>query len=555
MRHFTISSVLALLLVLWITGCAPPSQRELEMRRYDLLEVSASNWERLPPEIRGTIEAYNDKQYWEAAAGFNKIRQEQQWRSLHHVARYYLAESLDRLGFYQPSMNVLGEILFNPQDNQLYFSAALTKLLALTKITKSERTIFRVLATINVDQFPAKFRNELTYMAGRMYYTESNKRENDDLLMKAIQQFDQVDPSSAFYAKAQYIKGVIQVINKDYAGAKRTFDIIADLPETFSDFGEYAKVKEMSKLSLGQLFYKAGFEATRQRYEILSAAIDYYDQVDRENNQWFEALFEKTWASMLTDRYNTALGTVHTLNSPFFAYQFVPEVTLIETITYYRLCKYPQVEDSINRFLDQFIPMEKAISNYMERNQVTKSSEIYHDLLRDYAHALNNRPSSLPLPVLTHLLNNDSVFLNAYINIQELERELKMLDGAPAAFIESALGKNVQRQLRLQASQAQKRAGRRAIEQMKVISISLSELIGNARAIRVELLDKQINFLQRLEAFGVTEDEYRADKAAIERDNYTAAVGDHELYWPFDGEYWKDELGYYLYSVDQECVE
>jgi hypothetical protein len=25
------------------------------------------------------------------------------------------------------------------------------------------------------------------------------------------------------------------------------------------------------------------------------------------------------------------------------------------------------------------------------------------------------------------------------------------------------------------------------------------------------------------------------------------------IYWPFDGEYWRDELGYYLYSIKTKC--
>ena len=25
------------------------------------------------------------------------------------------------------------------------------------------------------------------------------------------------------------------------------------------------------------------------------------------------------------------------------------------------------------------------------------------------------------------------------------------------------------------------------------------------------------------------------------------------IYWPFDGEYWRDELGYYLYSIQSQC--
>ena len=31
------------------------------------------------------------------------------------------------------------------------------------------------------------------------------------------------------------------------------------------------------------------------------------------------------------------------------------------------------------------------------------------------------------------------------------------------------------------------------------------------------------------------------------------ATDDEHIYWPFTGEYWRDELGYYLYTIKSEC--
>ena len=33
------------------------------------------------------------------------------------------------------------------------------------------------------------------------------------------------------------------------------------------------------------------------------------------------------------------------------------------------------------------------------------------------------------------------------------------------------------------------------------------------------------------------------------------AVADDQLYWPFQGEYWRDELGTYSYTLTKGCVE
>jgi hypothetical protein len=33
------------------------------------------------------------------------------------------------------------------------------------------------------------------------------------------------------------------------------------------------------------------------------------------------------------------------------------------------------------------------------------------------------------------------------------------------------------------------------------------------------------------------------------------AVADDQLYWPYEGEYWRDELGTYQYTLTKGCIE
>jgi len=528
-------------------GCAPKSQREIELERYEVLRMSEQKRAALPADVIATVDAYNNKQYYEAAAGFSAILDNPSYRALHQTGRYYLTECFDRLGMSQAAMFELAQILFLGSEGNIYFTASLTKLLALTKETKDESIIFNVLQTIPFDQFPLKFKNELIYMRGKQLFYDGNYEGS-------LTQFAQVDEKSAFFAKSLYFSGIIQVIRKEYSAAKRTFDKIKDLPETYSDFGEARKVKEMSKLALGQLFYKAGFEAKRDKYAIISKAFDYYDDVDRENDQWFEALFEKTWASALLDHYNTALGTILTLNSPFFAQEFVPETTLVEAITWYRLCKWAEVRDTVQRFKENYEPMARAVAVYLGKNIKTPGAKVYDDMLAQYERRLNDEEAELPLPVLTAALNNDSKFLAVYMAVEELQRELELLEKAPEDFRSNKYMTRFKMQSGKKLTNLKKRGGNMALNTMDRIGKMLKSLLGNANAIDFELTDSERKHLEKIELFGISEAEYRAEKAALEDENYTGAVADGEVYWPFIGEYWKDELGYYYYSVSDECV-
>ncbi len=528
------------------TGCNK-NPRDVELVRYKYIMMKEEDRLKLPQDILDTIDAYNNKDYYKAAVGFSAILNNQSYRAMHQTAHYYLTECLDRVGLYQASMFELANILFKGPD-QIYFTAALTKLLALTKETKDESVIFNVLQTIDINLFPPKFKNEMIYMRGKRLFYEGNYEA-------AQKEFIAVSTDSAFYAKSLYFTGIIQVVRKDYGAARKTFDAINALPDTYSDFGEASKVKEMSKLALGQFFYKAGFAATRDKYAILAKALDYYNSVDRANDdQWFEALFEKTWTTTLIDHYNTSLGTILTINSPFFAQQFLPEAKLIEAMNWYRLCKWEDVRHTVKTFRDTYEPMAKAIEEYLGANIKSSGQVVYDDLLAQYEAALNDRQSLLSLQVLTAVLNNDNKFLEIYLAIKEMEKELEILKNAPTDFRNDMYVQRFEKQSSKKLENLKKKAGNRALTQLDQIGKTLKNQLGNAYAIDFELTDSERKHLEKIELFGITASEYHAEKSRLDYANYTEAVKGGELYWPFQGEYWKDELGYYYYSVSDECV-
>ena len=41
----------------------------------------------------------------------------------------------------------------------------------------------------------------------------------------------------------------------------------------------------------------------------------------------------------------------------------------------------------------------------------------------------------------------------------------------------------------------------------------------------------------------------------VKKYKYSVAVADDQLYWPYEGEYWRDELGTYQYTLTKGCIE
>src|SRR4029077_7430964 len=92
------------------------------------------------------------------------------------------------------------------------------------------------------------------------------------------------------------------------------------------------------------------------------------------------------------------------------------------------------------------------------------------------------------------------------------------------------------------------KAGILAKGKLQVEFAELTKLLGNAERIRFETVGKEKDFLEMQLAEG--------GKAEIVKNyKYSVAVADDQLYWPYEGEYWRDELGPYRYTLTKGCIE
>ena len=107
-----------------------------------------------------------------------------------------------------------------------------------------------------------------------------------------------------------------------------------------------------------------------------------------------------------------------------------------------------------------------------------------------------------------------------------------------------AVAGQVLQELSVQKSLAEAEAGRLARERLDRLVRELSELRRDALKIKVELGNAKIGQkraeLQKEEFFGTNKEE-------------SILVDDEHQTWSFNGEYWKDELGYYRFKVQSKC--
>ena len=95
----------------------------------------------------------------------------------------------------------------------------------------------------------------------------------------------------------------------------------------------------------------------------------------------------------------------------------------------------------------------------------------------------------------------------------------------------------------------QKLGGRLILREFEDQDNKLDELFAQAKNIRFEItLGEKEALEQSLLGKGT-------GAATNKQEDVALVVPDDHYYWPFEGEYWKDEVGYYKFSVQGVCAK
>jgi hypothetical protein len=129
--------------------------------------------------------------------------------------------------------------------------------------------------------------------------------------------------------------------------------------------------------------------------------------------------------------------------------------------------------------------------------------------------------------------------------VKILDEETSRFKHAKSSFQEAALGSDVKDALSLAREVAVRNAGTLARERYQRNLDELNEHLRDSAKILIDITAAQRNQLdQAIAGSQVTQAESKA--------NIVKPDEEHVL-WPFNGEYWRDELGFYRQTITSKC--
>jgi tetratricopeptide (TPR) repeat protein len=277
------------------------------------------------------------------------------------------------------------------------------------------------------------------------------------------------------------------------------------------------------------------FYSTQQ----FDTSIKYYEKLDQAAPDWTTSLFEASWAYFMKTNNSKALGNIHSLNSPFFEDEFYPESVLLRAVIYFNYCLYDRAMEAIQEFEAKYKPLTKNLRDLMEKYD--DNAEFYEYIKKVIAGkaGLDDKTQRLVMSVLT-----DKTIKKEFAWVDELQKESDALAASDKAWQTTAVAADVNAELTVQKSLADGQAGKVARDRVERLVRELGALGRDGRKIQFEILNAMADKVSA---------ESLKTRISTDHKEEPIVVDDEHFVWKFNGEYWKDELGYYRFKVRNQC--
>jgi len=466
--------------------------------------------------------------YAEAAPKLFRLSYSPRLASKRMQIKYILGLTLQQLGLNQVAAFQYIGVIKNGQNR--FVKQSLEKLSLAADALGEDTLLNYAISRLNVDEFPRAHRNMLYFRIGE--FQMRNKQ-----FESAASSFNKVAKGHALFSSAKYQEGLA------FAEANQTDRALAAFEELIAS---RAGASVTDKARVDGIMGKA---RTLYQKKLWDEAIEAYRAVPRDSTFWHDTLFESSWAMLRSGRFRSAMSNFHSLHSSFYEDTYLPESLLLRSIVYLYICKYDEMDKTLNLFSLIYKPVYKSIDQILNSNT---SPEKLFNMMNDMMRLVNKEGASkmsTPLPyVVATKISREADFQNSFQYIRKLLQEKRRIQSLPNGWQNQPVGQYARKVLNTRLAKAKQRAGKVVRAHLMAIKEDLLDLIEQEGFIRYEMVNgRKESLKKKIAGKDLVDQQIDEDNA---RDFY---IQNGFEYWPFRGEYWLDELGNYHYVGTQSC--
>lgn len=427
-------------------------------------------------------------------------------------------------------------------EEKMYFSAIpfLKEYLTTTNKINDlavDKVLEQLIAEVGVKQFEVLPTNILEksdapairYILARKAFRQGKYDHALKLLSKNIEDTNPVKPF------ALLLRGSIYSVSRHEEQATQTFKECVDVSE--AHIKKEKDINRIRQLKISRDYCIVGIPRAQFALQKFDAAYSSYLDLDKSSYIWPEILFEEAWNSFYLKDYNRTLGKLVTYKAPVFNYIFNPEIEVLKALSYMELCLW---EDSKKTVEDFYTKYEKENEGYKKLiDSLGKDYKQYYALVKEFVEGKTK--SNRILNTALASISRDPAYLELYGSFNAGRNEIDRVKSIDNDKLRTVLSENLRESLNMQRNLA----GSYIRGQLQLYAAQIVKAFEDMSYIKLEVLSKRKNELYE-NIIQKDDSRARGNLAHVRRT-------DKQYFWTFNGEFWADELGDYVFSLKSEC--
>ncbi|MGE4232953.1 MAG: hypothetical protein AB7F43_06440 [Bacteriovoracia bacterium] len=384
-----------------------------------------------------------------------------------------------------------------------------------------------VLRHTRESDYDADTKNHFFYFLGKDHLLKGDVAES-------IRALNQVHSGSGVLPAAMYLKGTALAILGQTDSAIYAFSYCARNSSSYRSKlhafrREPEDLKARCTASLARVYYQKGDHDQAEQT---------WDDIPKESFVWTDILFEQAWNAYARKDYNRALGKLVTYRSPLLKFVFNPEVDVLRAQSYLMLCRYSDVEKVTIEFNKNYGDVGAIIKRFLLSHE--RDLGAFYKLAKAVFHRKIYTENKLEKvmnrfirgPYFASQYNQELTTATELAKIRNISKSSEGFAG----FVEKVLTWRL-KTIRLLGGLFVKNS---LLDVYQELLANLDKM----SFIKLEMLKNAKTKLERAALKKSNDDRY--ESVSISRKG-------HQYYWSFNGEFWIDELGDYVFGLPSEC--
>lgn len=483
-----------------------------------------------PSDYKNALDFFRKKEFLKSAVLFHKVgyKSENINEETKTRAKYYLGLSLVNLKLNQVATVPLIVAAKQSSDPEVR-RKSLNMIIKIADKVDDPKLLRFALENLDISKVSDVSKEVFYILLGEQYIAEGKITEGTAAFEKALS-LDSRDLSAMYRMGVAYLK-----LNQPRRAA-----------EFFKRMYSYLEKRKVTNAQRGL----AIISVARANYQMknFTEAAEWYKMVPKDHPFYRESQLELAWTYFRSVKFRSALSTLETLHTPYYDNFWDPESLTLRSILLMFICQADEAEKVIQTFDRLYNSSYQTIYDFVVANPDPQLLWLEISRARTQLKKIRERQPAksetrLPFFLVRTILDEPKVRLRLRL-LDDMDKEKAILEifKSETPFL-SEFGRKIleKRTLSLRRDIA--------IEAKNEIVAKLSALADFST--QMEFINyENITLKKELTKVKMSSPEGSKDQEQFSRKVY---VENGYRYWPFQGEYWRDEIGNYQYFGRNLC--